>query len=173
MYQSKLNSLFSIALLIAAATLTSGALAQYVWLDNNGVKQYSDMPPPASVPKARVLKAPSSLPAKPAPAAAATAPAVEGGNKLKGPPSLSDRNTDFNKRRTEQAEQAQKDAEAKRVAAEKSKACERAQQYQRTLNSGTPLASVDKNGQQILLDEKQRAQELRDAKNILKDCTPN
>ena len=32
--------------------------AQYVWLNDKGVKQYSDMPPPAAVPNQRILKSP-------------------------------------------------------------------------------------------------------------------
>ena len=40
------------------AALAAPALAQYVWLDEKGVKQYSDMPPPASVPTNRILKQP-------------------------------------------------------------------------------------------------------------------
>lgn len=174
MYRSKLNSLLSITVWISITTFAGSAMAQYVWLDNGGVKQYSDMPPPASIPKTRVLKAPTSAPTKaasvPALATTTSAPAVESSNKLKGPPNLADRNADFNKRRAEQAEHAQKEVEAERVAAEKSKICERAQQYQRTLNSGAPLANMDKNGQQVLLDEKQRAQEIHDAQDILKDC---
>lgn len=174
MYRSKLNSLLSVAVWIGLASSAGSAMAQYVWLDHSGVKQYSDLPPPASVPKARIMKVPTSISPKaviaPATAATTAAAAVEGSNPLKGPPTLADRNADFNKRRAEQAEQAQKDADAKRVAAEKLKACDRAQQYQRTLNSGVPLASMDKNGQRVLLDEKQRAQEARDAQNLLKDC---
>ena len=36
--------------------ITGHALAQYVWVDDKGNKQYSDTAPPASVPKNRILK---------------------------------------------------------------------------------------------------------------------
>ena len=34
---------------LALASFATAAVAQYVWLDEKGTKQFSDMPPPASV----------------------------------------------------------------------------------------------------------------------------
>ncbi|MBS0307625.1 MAG: DUF4124 domain-containing protein, partial [Proteobacteria bacterium] len=45
-----------ILLALAVCGFTASAMAQYIWLDDKGVKQYSDTPPPASVPKKRILK---------------------------------------------------------------------------------------------------------------------
>ncbi|MGV3653414.1 MAG: DUF4124 domain-containing protein, partial [Noviherbaspirillum sp.] len=43
---------------LAAALLSGAAMAQYAWIGDDGVRQYSDRPPPASVPSHRILKAP-------------------------------------------------------------------------------------------------------------------
>ena len=86
---------------MALLTLATAAWGQYVWVDDKGTKQFSDMPPPASVPKNRILKQPgksfSQTESEPAPAAADD-------NAAKTPPTLAEKNAEFNKRRTEQAE---------------------------------------------------------------------
>lgn len=167
------KSIFSIVALAAACTLGSTALAQYVWLDGGGIKQYSDMPPPASVPASRILKTPASAHASPSPAAAPASVETEPASSAKSskaPPTLADKNADFIKRRSEQAEHDKKAAEQERIAGEKSKACDRARQYQQNLTSGMRIASTNKNGERVFLDEAQRAKEMQEAKNVLKDC---
>ena len=51
---------YTIALLLYV--LAAGASAQYIWLNEKGRKQFSDTPPPASVPKHRILKDTPDLP---------------------------------------------------------------------------------------------------------------
>ena len=43
---------------VAAFGFAANAMAQYIWLDEKGTKQFSDTPPPASVPKNRIIKEP-------------------------------------------------------------------------------------------------------------------
>jgi hypothetical protein len=171
----KLNRLKMFATAIALLTLgfSSGAFAQYVWLDEKGVKQYSDMPPPASVPQKRILKAPglSSHAATSTPAeSAATAPPGEDAAKDKTPLTTAEKNADFNKRRTEQAEKEKKSAEEAQRVAENAKRCEQARSYQRALQSGTRIARTDNNGERSFLDDEQRASEAREAQRILDAC---
>ncbi len=161
----------AIALLAAVGALAMGtpAAAQHVWLDEKGVKHYSDQPPPPSVPKNRILKGPgaerkAAEPADPAPAPpAAQTPA-------KAPMMLAERNADFQKRRAEQAEKEKKAAEEARLAQEKAKSCERARNYQRVLESGERIATTDKNGERSFLSDQQRAQELQEARRMVQDC---
>ena len=48
-------------LALLAGTFSIGAVhAQHVWVDEKGVKQYSDMAPPTSVPTNRILKSPGA-----------------------------------------------------------------------------------------------------------------
>lgn len=168
-----------LALLLAAAG-TGAAWAQYVWLDEKGVKQYSDRPPPASVPAGRILKpaAAAATPAVPAPGSGTQAKAAEGPSSspaapataMKGAPSIAERNAEFNKRRAEQADKDRKSAEQERLAAEKTRNCERAASYKRSLEAGARIARVNANGEQAFLSDDQRAQEIREANKLLEAC---
>ena len=93
----------TIALLLAVAA-SSSALAQFVWIDANGTRQYSDRPPPASVPKNKILKEPgmelrNSRPSDPEPAV----PAKDAAAAPKGPQTIAEKNADFIKRNNDQA----------------------------------------------------------------------
>lgn len=162
------------ALSLALLGFISAASAQYVWLNEKGVKQFSDMPPPASVPKSRVLKEPGHTSRSAAPAAndsAATGDnATAAATAPKAPLTTAEKNADFQKRRAEQAEKEKKEAEAEKLAADKAKNCERAQDYQRTLASGQRIARTEKNGERVILNEQQRTQEMQEANRILADC---
>lgn len=148
----------------------SAALAQYAWLDERGVKQYSDMPPPPSVPASRILKQPRGG----APAAAPSPPAADTDEKpadaVKTDQSAAEKNAEFRKRKAEQAEKEKKAAEEAKVAADKSKNCERARDYHRSLEAGERISQTGKDGERAFLTDEQRAQELRDARRILDDC---
>lgn len=173
------SGLKQMAAALVALSLSASAFAQYIWLNDKGVKQYSDMPPPASVPNNRIVKAPgvamraaSSVPPDGAvisatESVAATAVATD---KAKIPMTTAEKNMDFQKRKIEQAEKDKKTAEEKQMAADKSKNCERAREYQKALDSGQRIAHTDKNGERAYLSDAQRAQETRDARRILGDC---
>ena len=140
--------------IVAAALLAAacgGALGQHVWLDDKGVKQYSDMPPPPGTPAGRILKSPapraSATEAAPAPTAEKTAA-----------PSVAERNAAFEKRRIEQAERETKESELARTAADNARSCEKARNYQRTLASGERISRLDKNGERGYLSDMERAQ---------------
>ncbi len=147
------------------------AQAQYVWIDDKGNKQFSDLPPPKSVPKDKILKSPGSTKASrpPAPddkAASASQPVP----KLEKPVTTATKNEEFNKRRAEQAEKDKKAEEEKTATAEKAKYCDRARSYQQTLNSGVRVSRIDKNGEKSFISDAQREQEAADVKKALADC---
>ncbi len=159
------------ALSLVLLSFVSAASAQYVWLNEKGIKQFSDMPPPASVPKNRVLKEPGQTFRSTAPVG--NEGAAAGDNTAatpKAPLTTAEKNADFQKRRAEQAEKEKKDAEAEKLAADKAKNCERAQDYQRTLASGQRIARTEKNGERVILNDQQRTQEMQEANRILADC---
>lgn len=166
----------SISRLACSIMLTTmfcaSAQAQYVWLDEKGSKQYSDMPPPKSVPKNKILKAPGGVP-KPVATASEEKPASsasEASAKLEKPVTTASKNEDFNKRKAEQAEKDKKAEEEKTAAADKAKNCERARGYQQTLNSGARISRTDKNGEKSYLTDAQREQEAADVKKALAGC---
>jgi hypothetical protein len=158
---------------LAAASLCGAAWGQYVWLNEQGTKQFSDMPPPASVPKNRILKSPDGAPraaeASPPPAKADNA-ATGTRNSDSQPRTLAERNAEFQKRRIEQEEKDKKAAEEEKVAAAKARNCEQARSYQRTLVSGERIVSTTKNGERTYLDDSARSRELRETQAVLHDC---
>lgn len=156
------------AFAITCVTVTASALAQYVWVGADGVKQYSDRPPPPSVPANRILKQPGNA-AAPAdvqkPVAADTAAAQPA-----KPPTLAEQNAAFLKRRAEQAEREKKEAEQAKLNTEKARNCQRARVYHDTLASGQRIVTTDKNGERAYLSDDQRTQELRDTDHLLAEC---
>lgn len=155
--------------LLAALCAPGAALAQYVWVDEKGVKQFSDMPPPASVPANRILKQLSApLRAASDESSAATDASNAGAAKL--PKSIAEQNAEYNKRRAEQAEKEKKATEEAKLAADKAKNCERARDYQRTLESGERIVRTDRNGERAFLTDEQRSQEMRENRRILDNC---
>ncbi|MGS0740303.1 DUF4124 domain-containing protein [Glaciimonas sp. GG7] len=146
-------------------SIASAALAQYVWLDEKGNKQYSDMPPPTSVPAQRILKMPGTFSIPPADTSTTLGNAVNN-----TPTTLAEQNAAFNKRQIDQAEKDKKASESAKEAASKAKNCDIARAYQRTLDSGIRMAQLDNNGQRAFLNDGQRKQASRDNKQVLDDC---
>ena len=164
-------------LLAAGALVLAAGLAhaQYMWIDEKGMKQLSDRPPPPSVPDSKILKAPGRQPPPvpviddgstppPAPEAAKPAPAV------KGPPTLAERNAEFRKRAKEQAEKDQKAAEEARLKKETAESCDEARQNKAQLDSGMRISSADKNGERSFLSDEERAARTVKMNKILEGC---
>ena len=142
--------------LLAAAILlmTGPALAQqYRWVENGRVR-YGDVPPPGV--NATRLKGPTP-PSSPPPGAAA-----------KGPMSAAEKEADFRKRQQEAAKEREKQDLAAQDAAGKRENCERAQEYVRTIESGQRISRTDSKGERYFLDDAQRAQELNQARQAVK-----
>ena len=159
------------ALLFFAAQL---AHAQYVWIDANGTRQYSDRPPPPGTPPHKILKAPGRLASAPAPEASlgAAKPATPEARPAapKGPPTLAEREQAFRKRTQERAEQERKEsmeAERRRELAER---CEAARDVQAQLASGIRIARIDQNGERSYMSDEEKAAKTAQMHRVLKDC---
>jgi len=142
------------------------ATAQWAWRDDAGRTVYSDRPPPPSVRKEQILRQPPgavlAAPAAPdaTPGAAATpAPAAR--------PTLAEQEQAFRKRRQERAEAEKKQAEEQALALRRKQDCERARGYLRQLEDGIRIARVDAQGQQVILDDAQRAAEMARARELI------
>ncbi|GAC1412091.1 MAG: hypothetical protein NVSMB6_13860 [Burkholderiaceae bacterium] len=173
MYWKLFNKTTAVLLLNVATGL---AFAQFAWIDANGVRQYSDQPPPASTPKSRILKAPGSdlrsIKREPAPIAAADpAPGAASAASATPKPTLADKNADFNKRRAEQGEKERKADQLAKESAIKTQNCDRAKAYARTLASGERIMSTDSNGERAFMSDEKRAQEAANARRITEACT--
>ncbi len=158
---------FTVAILLASCT--SAAVAQYVWLNDKGVKQYSDTPPPASVPNNKILKSPNGSAQASAPAAKAT-DASEGDVAKKAPETTAEKNADFNKRKMAQAEKDKEAEQKAKLAADKKKNCEQASNYKRVLDSGERISRMDKSGERSYMTDEERAQETRNNNRVMDDC---
>ena len=158
------------ALWLIAATLLlalqAPALAQYLWKDSKGQMHASDQPPPRDVPEKNVLKrpaAPLTAAATPAPAASPARPAAA---SAPVDPELAQRRA-----RVEQEARAKAQADEQRLAAQRAENCQRARQHLATLDSGTRLVRVNAQGERVVVDDAQRAQEIAQARSVMAvDC---
>jgi hypothetical protein len=144
------------------------AMAQYVWLNDKGVKQYSDMPPPASVPNSKILKTPNGV--THADTSASSDDSDGDAAKKTAPQTTADKNAEFQKRRAEQAEKDKKAEDKAKQDALKQKNCERARDYQRALESGQRISRVNASGEREFLNDEQRAKEQSDAQRAVAEC---
>ena len=175
----------TVALALAAASQL--CFAQFVWRDSQGVKQYSDMPPPSSVPRNKILKSPGITTPNTTPTTAPSITpsafnlAVPAGTenaagtattatKNASPMSTAERNADYTKRKMDEAEQAKKSSAAAKLASDKKSNCDRARSYSRSLEEGTRITNTDSTGERSYLNDEQRAQEVRNTQRVLAEC---
>lgn len=155
-------SLLRLALATLLSSACCAALAQYVWMDANGVKQYSDVPPPASVPASRILKTPGLAAAQPVAPAPDASPSAA--------PSLAEREAEFQKRRAAAEEKRRAEEQQARMETTRKSVCEAARAQKRALGSGERLWRLDASGERRYLDDADRAAQLREVQRTLEAC---
>ena len=174
MHAIRLKHVFSATAALVLLSLATSALAQFVWLDEKGVKQYSDLPPPSSVPNKRILKTPGQSLPRGTTEVTETAEAADAGAdskpEAKAPPTIAEQNAAFQKRKTEQAEKAKKAEQEAKLASNKAENCARARANQRTLDSGARIAQTDASGQRSYMNDQQRAQQNAQNRETLNEC---
>lgn len=148
----------------ALLMLANLASAQFVWIDAKGVKQFSDMPPPPSVPQKNILKQPGRMGAVAAADDTAQAPAEGSAGAVK---STAERELDYRKRMKEKAEA---DAKANALAAnqaQKSAACASARQMNARLSTGKRFRIGPDSA---FIDDATRAQQQSEVNQVLSEC---
>lgn len=162
-----------------ACALPLLAWSQYQWIDKDGRKVFSDRPPPADVPAAKILRAPrgQAAPAAtpdPTVAAAAPTPGPASGPKPAGSaPKLSgkDKELEAKKKQADAAAAAKKKEEEAKFAQAQAENCQRARQSKMTFDSGQRIARMNEKGEREFLDDKQRAEEAARLDAIIaRDC---
>ena len=166
--------------LLLGLTLTAAiaAQAQYQWVDKDGRRVFSDRPPPADIPAKNVLTQPRGARApQAAPVAGPTASASEPASAAAAaaaprPPAAGvDKALEEKKKQNEAAEAARKKADEERAAASRAENCKRAMSAKATLESGMRMARVNDKGEREVLDDAQRAAELKRVHAIIaSDC---
>jgi Domain of unknown function (DUF4124) len=170
------TQVFRSVLTVAATVLVLVSLpaeAQWKWRDKGGHVQYSDLPPPAGTPDQDILARPNTQrrsaitsPFLPASAASALSAAS---NPLR--PRMVEPELDAKLKKAEADQAAKVKADEERVAVAKADNCAHARTQLRTLDSGVRLARSNEKGEREILDDKQRADETKRAKDaIAADC---
>ena len=161
----------------------TAAHAQYQWVDKDGRRVFSDRPPPADVAPKNIVSQPRGSTAavvRSAPAAPANEPAAGEASVAAKPaaPAASaapgagvDKALEEKKKQAEAAEAAKKKAEEQKIAAAKADNCKRAMNAKSSLDSGMRMARMNDKGEREVLDDAQRAAELKRVNAIIaSDC---
>ncbi len=160
------------ARLLAATALmafASLAQAQYMWIDEKGLKQFSDRAPPPSIPLKNILKAPGGVPG--AATIPADQPAATGeGPKPKAAPTLAERNDEYKKRVKEKDEREQKEGEEQASKAAQAENCDRARSARQSLESGARIGIQEKNGERGYMSDERRVAEAKKVDKVLAGC---
>ncbi len=155
---------------IVSLLLSPLAMAQYIWLNDKGVKQYSDTPPPKSVPRDKIIKTPSGVVRPTENPSSTSADTKSDPSKLEKPVTLASKNEEFNKRKLAREEAEKKAAAEKQDADAHAKNCERAKAYKQSLDEGSLIMTRNKDGERTVLDETQRAKEAAEVSKALANC---
>lgn len=144
------------------------AQAQWKWKDAAGKVQYSDLPPPNGTPDKDILQRPPGQrlqvivlpPAGSASVAAAPAAAPSA-------PSRAELERQKLQEQQEQQKQAKQKEEERRVAQQKRENCGRAQDQLKLLQDGVRLTRPNERGENVVLDERMRAEEMQRARTVM------
>jgi type IV secretory pathway VirB10-like protein len=175
-----LQCLAAIVLLACVAPVS----AQWAWRDDGGRLVFSDRPPPASVKPSQIVRQPNATPAQPSAPIYVTdekqapmkaegkaenrkpAPAV-----VSAPKTLAEKEMDARKRDQERAAAEKKASEEQARKQQLAQDCERSRGYLRALEDGRRIAQSDAQGNQTVLDDAARADELARVRSRLSsDC---
>jgi hypothetical protein len=137
-------------LILAAACLCAlTANAQWQWVDKDGHKVFSDLPPPADVPDRNILKRPGGR-GSAAMSGASTAPAE---TAPQGAAAGVDKGLAEKKKQAEAAEATKRKADEDRNAQIRAENCARAQQAKAGLDTGGRMARLNERGEREFMDE--------------------
>lgn len=150
-----------LALLLLGSPL---AQAQYSWIAPNGVRHFSDQPPPPGTPPAKILKAPGHAPARALPAAA---PAAE----PKAQPTLAQQEAAFQQRQKLRDNEEKKEAEDAQRRLAQAERCESARQVKAQVTSSVRQVRIDAQGEHVVLSDEERAAKAAKADKVLAGCS--
>lgn len=158
--------------LAAALVLTVAAPlahAQWKWRDKSGQINASDRPPPLDIPEKDILARPAPVPEFRRMLPTAAASAASAAEPLRQP--AGDRELEARRRAAEQEQAGKAKAEEERIAAQRAENCRRARSHVVAMESGQRIARVNEKGQREVLDDRGRAEEMRQAREVIaSDC---
>jgi hypothetical protein len=156
-----MKTLYS-SLFLSLALVSGTCSAQWLWIDANGTKVYSDQAPPSNIPDKNVLKKPNSFAPVPLEQTQSELTSNKKEAKVTASASSSSANTKLLEAQKEQAER-QKKAKADR--------CKNAKRDLATLNSGVRISNFNDKGEREFMDDKKRSEEVKaKQKTVEADC---
>jgi hypothetical protein len=165
-----------IFLLALACCLPLAASAQWMWLDKDGRKVFSDKAPPPEIAPERILKhpggrfAPQAAPEAGATTEAAAAPAAVAAPALPRP-SGTDKGLEDKRKQADAAAAEKRKAEEARIAAVRADNCSRARAGKAGFDSGMRIARTNEKGEREIMDDAQRAAEAKHLEEVIaRDC---
>lgn len=157
------TGLLALALAVGAALVAAPAEAQWKWRDKSGHIQYSDLPPPSSVPQSDILQQPSAARRAPAPAI----PAAAASGSSAPAPSRTDPELEAKRKAAEQQQAAKQKAEEEKNAQTRASNCSQARLQMKTLQEGVRIARTNAQGEREVLDDEGRAEEIKNTQAII------
>jgi flagellar biosynthesis GTPase FlhF len=171
-------------------------MAQFIWINERGIKQYSDKPPPANTPKDKIIKGlqapvlasknPSANSNNSSTSIGADGSAVpnvnantnQDSNKVNETPrqlmqkKIAAQEEEFTKYKKAREEEEKKEQEEREQKLEKEKTCSRALSYKQSLEMAGPITIFNKKGEKEILSDEARKKDLEEAQKILSECKP-
>ncbi|MDP1900709.1 MAG: DUF4124 domain-containing protein [Rubrivivax sp.] len=169
--KSSRHGAFAVGLLAALVLALAAPMAhaQWKWRDKTGQINASDRPPPLDIPDKDILSRPEPVADQRRFLPAAAASAASGAAPLRAP--AGDRELEARRRATEQEQTAKTKADEERVATQRAENCRRARSHFAALDSGQRMARVNDKGEREVLDDRARADEMRQAREVMAaDC---
>ncbi|MGC4060267.1 MAG: DUF4124 domain-containing protein [Aquabacterium sp.] len=168
-------SLLTASLLLAGLALintSAQAGMQWKWRDASGAIQYSDRPPPPGTAESAILSRPAGARAHaPKPAEAASDPNAPPSAPQSAGVKASDPELEAKRKKAEDEKAAKQKADEDKIAKQKADNCQRARNYQRSLQDGIRIVRSNDKGEREVLDDKGRAEEMqRTQESIQSNC---
>lgn len=162
---------FSVGLVAALVLALAApvAHAQWKWRDKTGQINASDRPPPLDIPEKDILARPAPVPEFRRVVPAAAASAASAAEPQRQP--AGDRELESRRRAAEQEQAGKTKAEEERLASQRAENCRRARSHLSAMESGQRIARVNDKGEREVLDDRGRADEMRQAREVIaSDC---
>jgi type IV secretory pathway VirB10-like protein len=157
---------------VTLLVFSASSHAQWKWRDKDGRITVSDRPPPRDVADKDILMRPQAA-RRVAVAASAPASGASGASAAAAEASKTplEREVEARKKAAEQEQATKAKAEESKLAAQRAENCQRARSQQAALDSGQRIARLNSKGEREVLDEKGRAEEMRQAREVIaSDC---
>ena len=163
--------MLTLMLMLMVALAAPAAHAQWKWRDKTGQINASDRPPPLDVPAKDILVRPAPEIRRVFPETAVPAASAASGATAATRAPAGDAQLEARRRAAEQEQASKAKVEEERVKAQRADNCRRARGHLAALEGGQRIARVNEKGEREVLDDRGRAEEVRQARGVIaSDC---